>query len=256
MARALAQERWCSDGFFPSFPELPPDSPARQAYVAIFGQTEYEKYQSVDRSTVDTARQDENVSQEPRHDAESFYWIIVVSLLLSRPRGAPDDQDTTHAALSKIWEKLYRHQVPNEGDERDTIMDRLPKQWKRWLHPGLHSMAPFLAKLSTQFRPEYHLLEPKSPNINERDMQEEAIPMEHLHEVMRRLLLEEIMRLELEPLLLDPNNNRKPSVELVDGAGNDDILPRKTSSKRKLEQRARIPADEEIKRRRSSRTSN
>ncbi|KAI0077853.1 hypothetical protein K474DRAFT_1042531 [Panus rudis PR-1116 ss-1] len=134
------------------------------------------------------------------HDAESMYWVLFRCLLLARPLGAPDEEDTN--LNTTAWQDFSRHTISRSkgNDSRVGFMDWSEGQFQEALHPKLPDLVgKLLLDLTSQVRPEYGYLDPPPPQ-------------EHLHEAMRRLLLDAIVQIHDNPELnveLDPNCGRR-----------------------------------------------
>ncbi|KAI0079457.1 hypothetical protein K474DRAFT_621111 [Panus rudis PR-1116 ss-1] len=141
------------------------------------------------------------------HDAESLFWVLFHSLIRAQPQGEPEQQSP---ALSAAWQKFAQHAIVDckeVEDSRNGFFLWSEQMCRNHLHPKLAHIAPFLAKMIEQVRPEYGYLDPPPCQ-------------EHLHEAMRRLLLDAIVEIteNKSDVALDPDHQRP-----VDGW--DDELP-------------------------------
>ncbi len=166
---------------------------AKRHYKATYGREEYRKYKEkgkgIHGSPPQFVRKKERKSLQfrhlPRHDVESVFWILVILLLRAKPLGYSKEVETPSIAQD-MWAHLHGHIINNEGRSysgtaayRELIFSWNRAKWESALHPGLASLAPFLEAVASQVRPEYSLLSV-------------APPEEHLHEAVRRLLLQKI----------------------------------------------------------------
>ena len=127
---------------------------------------------------------------------ESTFWIIVFTLLLAKPLGAPDEVTPEFRAGYGIF---HNHVISRSPfDQRDCFLFSGKKRWERFLHPRLSSLAGLLRQMACQVGPEYGLLE-------------SAPVRDHLHEAFRRLLLEYILSMD-DPIPLTPYISRNPKV--------------------------------------------
>ncbi|KAI0076336.1 hypothetical protein K474DRAFT_1675708 [Panus rudis PR-1116 ss-1] len=128
------------------------------------------------------------------HDAESMFWVLFRCLLCAQPRDVPVEEDTN--SNTDAWQLFTRHTISKKpGDSRAVIMGWTEDEFRAALHPKLAHVASLLRKLVLQVRPEYGYLDPPPPQ-------------EHLHEAMRRLLLEAIVHIQHDSNLnvaLDPD---------------------------------------------------
>ena len=122
--------------------------------------------------------------QLPVHDAESVIWIIVDHLLRAIPLGGePQVNDFAISALNAF----LVHSIEHAGDSRSFFANFTPEKWVKCLHPGLSHMAPFLYKLCLILNTDWTLWCIKG-----------ELPNDFLHEAVKRILLEEIVRIRTE----------------------------------------------------------
>lgn len=112
---------------------------------------------------------------QPRHDAESVYWCIVVFLLLAKPLHS-DIVEENHG-LRDIWLSIAEHEIGKTDDKRSSVITL--NKWDKWLHKDLGFVSKLMVPLTRQFRPEWALLSPTPDPL-------------HLHEAMQRLILEHV----------------------------------------------------------------
>ncbi|KAI0079464.1 hypothetical protein K474DRAFT_621541 [Panus rudis PR-1116 ss-1] len=131
------------------------------------------------------------------HDAESLFWILFHAFLRAQPQGEPEQQSP---ALSAAWEKFAQHAIVDSKEVEDSRLGFLvwsEQMCQEHLHPKLAHVAPLLRKMMMQVRPEYGYLDPPPCQ-------------EHLHEAMRRLLLDAIVDIiaTQSDVQLDPERQR------------------------------------------------
>ncbi|THG94388.1 hypothetical protein EW026_g7076 [Hermanssonia centrifuga] len=191
---------------------------AKSLYVQAYSQQSYDLYADSEgqcHSVPDTLKTKDQCSEyahRPDHDVESIFWSLIYVLLQLQPL---DGEDSNVSGLSEdallAWKHLHGHRVEAATktslsiDTRDVLFEFCAGDWNKALHPGLSSLAPLLAKMSLQVWPEYGLLA-------------ESPPREHLHEAMRRLLLQHIVDMD-DPIPLNPRN-RRPVPRNVDHVTN------------------------------------
>ncbi len=171
----------------------------------------------------------EKFYHRPDHDIESVFWVLLVTLLRAQPKTRTDGVD-----MGKYW-KAYDYflnhtiQQPEDDDEdsRAVLLGYTEAKFEKILDPGLTSLAPMLRAMAKQIRPEYAYLDPPPPS-------------DHLHEAMRRLLLEQILKMP-DPIPLEPGTLRPlrprvtPEPEIDVSAIQPEVDGEKTGSKRKSE---------------------
>ncbi|KAL4255366.1 Fungal-type protein kinase domain-containing protein [Pleurotus pulmonarius] len=118
---------------------------------------------------------------QPRHDAESVYWCIVVFVLLAKPLN--NDVDKNIKGLGDIWSSIADHEVGTSNDKRSSLIH--DTQWETWLHEDLSFIADLMNDLAKQVRPEWGLLTPAPKPL-------------HLHEAMQRLILNSVYTWETD----------------------------------------------------------
>ena len=122
------------------------------------------------------------------HDVESIYWVLVTTLLRAQPQEVSKDVNLEKYFDTWLW---FSQHVIRKGDQKDPRSDALNYDigdWAAALDPKLSSLAFMLSAMGEQIRPEYGLLKP--PKVD------------HLHEAMRRLLLEQIIAMKTKPIRL------------------------------------------------------
>ncbi|KAJ8694362.1 hypothetical protein PTI98_009286 [Pleurotus ostreatus] len=118
---------------------------------------------------------------QPRHDAESVFWCMVVFLLLAVPLGSPEE-DPEESCLYAPWKLLASHRlfsIYEPADSRLHIIEADVPSWEAWLHPGLQHAARLMSLLAAQVSPEWGIIQPPPYML-------------HLHEAMQRIILTHI----------------------------------------------------------------
>jgi hypothetical protein len=142
---------------------------------------------------------DSRFFHQPRHDAESVFWVIVVFLLRVRPvdenvekrENQDHETEVENPALNDLWKPLAEHDIGGRNDNRGNILKATTKTWVDALHPKLAFLEPMIGKLAEQVRPEYSLISPMPPAL-------------HLHEAMQRILFQTIWSMrDADPIPLD-----------------------------------------------------
>ncbi|KZV94103.1 hypothetical protein EXIGLDRAFT_835191 [Exidia glandulosa HHB12029] len=117
----------------------------------------------------------------PRHDAESCFWVIVGFFCSVVPENAgPDQRDPTNS--KRLRAALYDHKFDPHFDSRDFIPSISSRLWPSFVHSALSEFGDFLGSLAALVRPSYDFFEP-------------PLDPYHLHEAMQRLILREICRI-------------------------------------------------------------
>ncbi|KAJ3550514.1 hypothetical protein NM688_g5060 [Phlebia brevispora] len=214
-AGALLPKQWHRK-FYP-MPEL--SGKARELYDEAWGAASYEEYCDRDGRCHGSVVPDkdalevlfdklttEPLCHRPRHDVESMFWTLFVTVLKAVPKS--DLHDAQSGAFIRTWGIFEQHAIgplPSfVSDSRDSILRDLIEEGPRFLSSVLHPafvktpLPRVLVKLAHHIAPEYELLE----GIGKAD---------HLHEAWRRLLLECLAEIDGSPGLdveLDPGARR------------------------------------------------
>lgn len=210
IARSVSMERTLDNGYAFTYEPMPRlDDSAEQVYVKAYGsEAYYERYYhdhgdgTIHGSPPPQSRElrrntpDVKFSHRPDHDVESIFWTLLYALITAQPKDGP------HGIRSEMLEEAFRlfhkHAIPQEGEiEEDSRKHFF--YWGKWsfenaLHPGLKDLAPMLVDMALQICPEYAYLVPSPPE-------------DHLHEAMRRILLQQIVSMQ-DDIPLDPDNPR------------------------------------------------
>lgn len=167
----------------------------------------------------------EDINHQPCHDVESMFWSLYVTSIQVVPKC--DEPDMIRQPFIQAWEALQEHQIGDprfqECDARDAIMVNLPRRIRRMLHPGFSSspLPKLLTALVEHIRPEYELIREELPH------------QDHLHEAMRRLLLDCIVEMEGKPdIEFDTEKRRTP--DYLAGSGLDGNAPERGRKKTPL----------------------
>jgi hypothetical protein len=183
---------------FQHMPELQGNAKGR--YMQTYDQVLYDSFSDRDglyHGGVVSDDPQEVFLHRPRHDIESVFWTLLSSILRVSPTGCTP-QENTNPEFSAVIHTLDSHVIGRcRLDSRELILDWREESLQAALHPKLASLAPMLVAMGTQIRPEYGYLSP-SPRT------------EHLHEAMRRLLLQQIVDMGSDAIELDPHLVRVP----------------------------------------------
>ncbi len=130
----------------------------------------------------------------PDHDVESIFWVLLFTLLRAQPYDATEDVD-----LELFWttnQCLLDHVIQSKArfDTRDSLLTFSEETMAEALNSKLAPLSGMLADMAAQVRPEYGYLSP-SPR------------KDHLHEAMRRLLLQQIVGMK-DDIKLRPGVSR------------------------------------------------
>lgn len=124
---------------------------------------------------------------QPRHDAESIYWVIVAFLFRSIPISPTEETENKIRTYSKFYATLLNHHAdygPFLPDERVAFLELTdPIGWSFYLHNDFENISGMMASLTALIAPEYESL------AND-------LPQDHLHEGMQRILLDQIMEMD------------------------------------------------------------
>ncbi|KAL4250859.1 hypothetical protein ABKN59_008697 [Abortiporus biennis] len=187
------------DTNFSRMPEL--SGEAKRLYIKAYGKTAYHRY--CDNATTYHGRKFSGC-MEPTlpfghrmdHDAEALFWFMVYCLLRFRPSVEGSKDSSAHLdLLQDVWQILESHRMVNPdttiSDARSELLTYTVRSWAKCLHPDLHACADLIHEMRSQILPEYALLD--SPPEED-----------HLHEAIRRLLLEHIVNMG-EDIKLNPD---------------------------------------------------
>jgi hypothetical protein len=179
---------------FLPMPEL--QGNAKELYLEAYGQSTYDLYSD----TGDTfhggrkAAQANSFLHRPSHDVESIFWTLFSTIIRVCP--VDGDEQDTHFKFHQAINTLDMHVIDiNQIDGRAEFLGWSEESFGSALHPNLAGLASMMQQMSAQIQPEYARLSP-SPKID------------HLHEAMRRLLLQQIVKMRDNPIPLDPNKYR------------------------------------------------
>ena len=192
-------------------PQMPTLSDEDQKYYyAAYSKGEYENRNDEEGTChgcvipVESEEQDTRISRDrppfhhrPDHDVESFFWVLLATLLRAQPRDSNDDPNRKD--YWDAYNMLLQHSIVKGRlcDSRFSLLHLDPHTFRAFLHPNLHSLARMLSAMADQIEPEYGRFDhPPAPD--------------HLHEAMRRLLLKQILKMHKanEPIYLSPGCQR------------------------------------------------
>ncbi|KAJ3478142.1 hypothetical protein NLI96_g9971 [Meripilus lineatus] len=192
IARSVASGQVLLDDH--AYVPMPGLSPAaEQVYIRAYGQKSYDNYQDVGdkfHGRDIPPRLARGVAlpayfHRPDHDVESIFWVLLSSLLHAQPKEIDPHAKVNLRAYQEASDMLDRHviEADAENDGRDRLLTFSDVKFERALHPQLRSLAEMLHLMMYQIRPEYAFLDPPPA-------------ADHLHEAMRRLLLEQIVKMQ------------------------------------------------------------
>ena len=175
---------------------------AKDLYLKTYGQALYVSFTDRDglyHGGVVSDEHQESFLHRPRHDVESVFWTLFYSLLRVSPQDALEK--TTPREFSVALNTLDSHALDRRKlDSRGLLLTWRKHTLEAALHPKLAPLAPMLELMCRQILPEYAYLSP-SPR------------KDHLHEAMRRLLLQQIVDMGSDTIPLDPHAVRVPIVD-------------------------------------------
>ena len=164
------------------YPEL--SGEALRLYIEAYGEEAYRSYtEEFYKSPPDLEVDSVPFRQLPVHDAESIIWIIIDYLLKAIPGGG--DPEVTESASTAL-KILANHILEPSADSRRCFRD-FSREWLHNLHPKLTHLAPMLCKFSELLSINWTFLCIKG-----------LLPQDILHEAVKRILLEEIVRIRAE----------------------------------------------------------
>ena len=179
---------------------------ALNRYIQAYGEESYRSYiTKLDESPIFQDGTGIVFKQLPIHDAESIIWIIVDHLLRAIPLNRkPQVNDCAIDALNAF----LIHSIQLSGDSRTHLSNFTLEEWIKCLHPGLSHTAPFIRKLCRLLLVDWSLWCLKG-----------ELPDDFLHEAVKRILLEEIVRIRAEnqDVRLGPKD-REPDITTTIGA--------------------------------------
>ena len=179
---------------------------ALNLYIRAYGEENYRTYiTKLNESSIIQNNTDVVFKQLPIHDAESIIWIIVDHLLRAIPVGR--EPQVNEFAISAL-NGFLMHAISYCGDTRSSFSNFSLEEWIKCLHPGLSHTAPFIRRLCRLLITDWSLWCLKG-----------ELPDDFLHEAVKRILLEEIVRIRAEnrDVRLGPKD-REPVITTTIGA--------------------------------------
>ena len=198
IARSVASGdllRWEDSIFYP-MPKL--DEDAKSYYIDAYGLRAYEDYRHDNGIDIvhgakftSSGRIQRGFVHRPDHDVESIFWVLLYVLIIAEPKDGSGNWDKTDN--KEVYECFKEHTIKKNSkkDSRSFILNWNKSMLASALDPKFHSLVPMLYEMRCQIKPEYAELD-------------EEPPKDHLHEVMRRLLLGHILKME-DPIALNPD---------------------------------------------------
>ncbi|KAJ3476873.1 hypothetical protein NLI96_g10860 [Meripilus lineatus] len=167
-------------------PTLSPQ--AKEVYTRSYGQETYNKYNDHNGTTHgghDSAHSTPPAFvHRPDHDVESIFWVLLTLLLRAQPKEVDPVDRVDLTFYKKVSQVLDSHIIGENAacDGREVVLFYTQARFKQALDPKLGCLAGMLSLMARQVMPEYaHLQPPPHPD--------------HLHEAMRRILLEQILKM-------------------------------------------------------------
>ncbi|KAK7690219.1 hypothetical protein QCA50_006871 [Cerrena zonata] len=182
---------------FTQMPEL--TGRVKDIYIDRYGQDMYDMYSDVATNTHGgkfhgIPANPPPWSHRPDHDVESIFWVFLFAFVFVKPLNTTDEPSRLFADVCDIFQSHTI--VGGQGmDRRSTLLTSFEEDWLDILHPKLSPLVPMMMRLAEQVKPEYGFLDspPKA---------------DHLHEAFRRILLEQILTMEDDPIPLAPYVSR------------------------------------------------
>ena len=131
---------------------------------------------------------EENVSHQAIHDAESIFWIIVFFMIRANPTGS--DRLKSLRTRSDAFDAMMGHQIGNQAKSRG-LQNYSLKNWQMVFPEELKRFSETLRSLSRYFVfPWYGIQVPDKHRF-------------HAHNFLQRLLFHEITQLKKNPIPLE-----------------------------------------------------
>ena len=174
------------------------DEDTKSCYLDAYGRAAYEHYRHDNGIDIihgakftSSGRIQRGFVHRPDHDVESIFWVLLYVLIIAEPKDGSGNWDKTRN--KDVYEGYKEHKIKknSSNDSRSFILGWNQDSLASALDPKFHSLVPMLYEMGCQIRPEYAELD-------------EEPPKDHLHEVMRRLLLGHILKME-DPIALNPD---------------------------------------------------
>ena len=185
---------------------------ARKYYIDAYGLAAYDRYRN--DNGVDTIHGSKYTHSmvvqrkfvhRPDHDVESIFWVLYLVLLTVRPAVPSKDwrDGRNKQALGYFEDHVVAMGV--RCDSRDPLLANNDLALCASLEPKLAFLGLMLYEMGCHIAPEYAYVD-------------EEPPKDHLHEVMRRLLLRYIVEMK-DPIPLDANVALSPKTPATGGSG-------------------------------------
>ncbi|KZV84672.1 hypothetical protein EXIGLDRAFT_753707 [Exidia glandulosa HHB12029] len=176
------------------FREAFPDAEANNAFLSsldIVVQSEIDRNYLVMFAAEDSpahATTNPQLRHLPRHDVESFYWILLWGLTRGNPLDEVDGDEATKKLSIFAW-KMIRHTIgEDDSDLRQPYMEHLrQKKTAGILHVRLQFYATMLHNIAIYLSVPWHLYEPYPENRHAGRVP--TLPLEHAHHAVRRIIL-------------------------------------------------------------------
>ena len=158
----------------------------------------------------------------PLHDVEPVFWVIVLFFIRASPSNAKDEKQETSRDESFHSDAfcMLSSNCIGKGDGRRLLLQYSEGDWKRALHPALHSFVPMLSAMASYFQNTWHFI---STTVGSRCI--------HGHEAMRRILWNTIkdmnMNIPIDNKPVQVTIPANPSLFMMN-------MPTSTGNKRKI----------------------
>lgn len=202
IARSIASKRPRTGKSAKAYKHMPTLSgKAKLLYEKAYGQETYKQYCDASdtfhgREKPKSVLQAPDFFHRPDHDVESIFWVLFLTLIRAQPCITSTEID-----LRPYWktDEIFRNHIIDDDDQsdtRDVLFDRDIGDIQAILDPQLAALSQMLVDMGEQIMPEYSYLYPPPAR-------------DHLHEAMRRLLLEQLAGMKDE-IALQPGVPRPP----------------------------------------------
>ncbi|KAI0657461.1 hypothetical protein C8Q70DRAFT_267842 [Cubamyces menziesii] len=187
---------------------------ARDIYIKVYGEERYNKYNDIPADTIHGGVPPSHIRPSElrakaktmpfyhrwEYDAESISWTMYSALLRVTPAGFTEQpKDISAVDLTDIWDILQKHVIPDRPRKVDTRLALLLNGGEIVLTALPPCMAPvgeLLLRTIKHVLPSYPLMAEPPPHDD------------HLHEAMKRLILQYLVDNRDTPIPLIPHQLR------------------------------------------------
>ena len=174
------------------------DEDTKSCYLDAYGRAAYEHYRHDNGIDIihgakftSSGRIQRGFVHRPDHDVESIFWVLLYVLIVAEPKDDSGNWDKTRNKEAYLLFEKHIIEKNSTADTRTVLLNWNQYTLASALDPKFCSLVPMLYEMRRQIKPEYAELD-------------EEPPKDHLHEVMRRLLLGHILKME-DPIALNPD---------------------------------------------------